>query len=513
MSACGSAKQSGDDPSSLSIAFAARYETPITNWDPSIIYDTGNQIMANFYETLLRYDGTKDEFIPILATDYEKSEDGLVWTFHLREGVKFHDGTECNAEAVKFSVDRTMAGKLGSAYIWDPVESVNVIDEYTVEFKLAKLVAFDFIVASASAAFIMSPTFVKQAGDDFEAQTKMFSEGVACGTGPYMLQSQIPNDEVVATRFDDYWGGWEGEHFDKVVFKLVPEDASRRQMLESGEADVVTSLMVEDVEALKENPDIDIVVSDGYTSMIGYLNTQKPPLDDVKVRQALAYAFPYEDVVEHVKKGYANVATGIVPNIMWGAMENTPYTHDLEKAKALLKEAGHPDGGFELVYTYGSGREDRKKTAELFKGELAKIGITLDIQAMPWDSQWAMAHDPDPNSRQDIFSTLYWSDVISPFDQLYALAGTMENIDWNIAYYSNPEVDTLIQEAGELSATDREGAIKVFREAGKIIQDDCAFIPEGDQKSIMLLNKTFKGYVPNPAYIDTVFFYDCYRGK
>ncbi len=508
---CSGSAQDEAAQADLQVAFATRYETPVTTWDPSIVYDTGNQVMHNFYEMLLKYDANTDTLIPALATEYSKSADGLVWTFKLREGVKFHDGTDFNAEAVKFSIDRTIAGQMGSAYIWAPVKELKVVDDYTVEFYLNSPVALDFIVSAANAAFIMSPTAVKEAGDTFESQTEWFNQGIECGTGPYMLQSQVPGDEVIATKFDDYWAGWEGNHFDKVVFKLIPEDASRRQMLESGEADVVTSLMVEDIEALKSNPDIQIVVSEGISNMVAYLNTEKEPLNNVKVRQAISYAFPYEDVVNYIKKGYASVATGIIPKNMWGAMEETPYTHNLDKAKALLAEAGYPDGGFTLTYTYGAGREDRKKTAELFKGELAKIGVTLDIQAMPWDSQWAMAHNTDPNQRQDIFSTKYWSDVISPYDQYFTLVKSEDTINWNLSYYKNPEVDKLIDEAGIAAAKDRESSLPIFNQIGEIIAKDCIIIPEGDQKSIMILSKSFKGFVPNSAYIDTVFFYDCYR--
>jgi peptide/nickel transport system substrate-binding protein len=509
LSGCSSGQNAA--PAEMQVAFAARYETPVTTWDPSIVYDTGNQVMHNFYEMLLKYDATSDTLIPVLATEYSKSEDGLVWTFKLREGVKFHDGTDFNAEAVKFSIDRTVAGQMGSAYIWAPLKEIKVVDDYTVEFYLNSPVALDFIVSAANAAFIMSPTAVKAAGADFNAQTDWFSQGFEAGTGPYMLQSQVPGDEVIATKFEDYWAGWEGNHFDKVVFKLISEDASRRQMLESGEADVVTSLMVEDIEALKNNPDVQIVVSEGISNMVAYLNTEKAPLNNVKVRQAIAYAFPYEDIVNFIKKGYASVATGIIPKNMWGSMETSPYTYDLEKAKALLAEAGYPDGGFTLTYTYGAGREDRKKTAELFKGELAKIGITLDIQAMPWDSQWAMAHNTDPNQRQDIFSTKYWSDIISPYDQYFTLVKSEETINWNIAYYKNPTVDKLIIDAGIAAAKNRESSLPIFKQIGEIVANDCIIIPEGDQKSVMILSKSFQGFVPNSAYIDTVFFYDCYR--
>jgi peptide/nickel transport system substrate-binding protein len=510
---CGGGGGNSGGAEELEIAFVARYETPITNWDPAIISDTGNQLFLNFYEMLLLYDANTDSFIPKLSTSYDKSDDGLIWTFRLREGVKFHDGTDFNADAVKFSIERTIAGQKGSAYIWDPVDEINVLGPYEIEFVLSRPVAFDFVVSCANAAYIYSPTALEEFGDDFDAGTEWFSTGKVIGTGPYTLQSQIPGDEVIATQFSDYWGGWEGEHFDRIMFKLISEDASRRQMLESGEADVVTSLMVEDIEALESNPDIQIVVSDGITNMVAYLNTEKEPLNNKLVRQAVACAFPYDQVAEYVKKGFASVATGIIPQNMWGAMESWPYPHDLDRAKELLTEAGYPDGGFTLTYTYGAGREDRKKTAELFKSELAKIGVTLDIQAMPWDSQWAMAHNSNPNDRQDIFSTKYWSDTISPYDQYLSLCKSEDIPNWNLSYYENSEVDRLIEEAGVTASIDRPASIPTFRQIGEIVAEDCPMIPEGDQKSVMILSKTFSGYIPNAAYTDTVFFYECYRGE
>lgn len=501
----------GNTVDSSKVAFAARYELPVSTWDPAVCSDTSNQVLLNIYETLLRYEPDTNTFKKVLATDYSSNADGTVWTFKLREGVKFHDGTDFNAEAVKYSIERTIAGEMGTSYIWGPVKEINVVDDYTVEFVLNQPIAFDYIVSCANAAYIYSPTAVEAAGSTFEDQTNWFSEGNECGTGPYVLDSQTPGDQVVVAKYEEYWGGWEGDHLDKVIFKLISEDASRRQMLESGEADVVTSLMVEDIDALKDNPDVQVVVSEGISSMVAYLNTEKPPLDDVRVRQALAYAYPYDAVAEQVKKGYASVGTGVIPKNMWGSLDTPPYSTDLDKAKELLTQAGYPDGGFTLTYTYGAGREDRKKTAELFKAELAKLGITLEIQAMPWDSQWAMAHNTDPNQRQDIFSTKYWSDIISPYDQFYSLVRSEDTINWNLSYYKNSEVDKLIDKAGKQAATDREGAIQTFETIGKMVNDDCVIINEGDQKSIMILSKAFQGYVPNSAYIDTVFFYDCYK--
>jgi len=146
-------------------AFYAYNSSPVTDWDPSVEFSNGIVSLNNVYETLLRYDPLEDKFVKLLATDYTTSSDGLTWTFTLRKGVKFHDGTNFNADAVKFSVERTINMNKGASFIWAPVDKVNVIDDYTAEFKLKYPAPLDLICSSGYAAFIMSPTAVKSHPD------------------------------------------------------------------------------------------------------------------------------------------------------------------------------------------------------------------------------------------------------------------------------------------------------------------------------------------------------------
>jgi len=203
-------------------AIYATFATPVTNWDPNIEFSNGIITFCNTYETLLKYDPlAEDKMIKVLATDYSTSSDDLTWTFHLRKGVKFHDGTDFNAEAVKFSIDRTMRINKGAAYIWDAVDKINVVDDYTVEFKLKYPAPIDLISTSTYAAFIMSPTALKSHPDNWLSEI----EGFECGTGPYKLESYNEGQqEAVLTWFEDYWRGWEvGKEitFKKSFLKLL----------------------------------------------------------------------------------------------------------------------------------------------------------------------------------------------------------------------------------------------------------------------------------------------------
>lgn len=305
-----------------SIAYYAYNSIPILDWDPAVMFSNGIIVLSNTYETLLRYDPLNDKIIPVLAESYSKSDNGLIWTFKIRKGVKFHDGTYLNAEAVKYSIDRTMRINGGAAYIWSPVKEINVVVDYTVEFVLKHPAPLDLIASSGYAAYIYSPASVTS--DDSE----WFRPGRECGTGPYMLQSQTRGDQVILTKFDDYWKGWDGQHFDKVVIKKVSETSSRRQMIVKGTADVTFNLPYEDVEAIKDNPNIAIVLENSFVDAAIHLNTQKAPLDNKLVRQALSYAFPYDDAIEYVLGGYGIQSRGPVPVGMWGHGDNLPqYTH------------------------------------------------------------------------------------------------------------------------------------------------------------------------------------------
>lgn len=249
------------------VAFYATHNAPVINWDPSVEFSTSICVLHNVYETLLRYIPETDTFIPVLATSYSQDDD-LTWTFHLRKGVTFHDGTLFDADAVKFSIDRTMKMHKGASYIWNAVSDIIVIDDFTVQFKLKRPAPMDQVVACVYNAYIMSPSVavaVADKGDDF------FINENECGTGPYTLRNSIKGDEVILERYNDYWGGWKDNQYDNIVFKHIGENASRRQMVESGEADVVSVLMPEDVKALMNKPDVQVLLSDGYVNHFAFL--------------------------------------------------------------------------------------------------------------------------------------------------------------------------------------------------------------------------------------------------
>ncbi|MDD2573701.1 MAG: ABC transporter substrate-binding protein [Firmicutes bacterium] len=488
------------------IAFYAFNSEPILDWDPSVEYSNGIVVLNNVYETLLRYNPISNEVIPLLAAEYSKSDDGLTWTFKLRQGVKFHDGTDLKAEDVKASIDRTIALGQGAAFIWDAVEEIVVKDDYTIDFELNYPAPLDLIASSGYAAFIMSAEAIESNPDDW------FSQGNEAGTGPYMLQSFKMGDEVVMTKFDDYWKGWDGEHFDKVVIKKIPETASRRQLVEKGEADVTMELPYEDIEALKGNSAVNIIDEPSFQNLLVFFNTEKAPLDNKLVRQVLCYAFPYGDVVKYAMGGYATQGRGPIPAGHWGHGKDLfQHEYDLDKAKELLAQAGYPDGGLDLLFTYMAGDEAEKKSAELYKTELSKIGINLEIRGMPWESQWELARDSDPEKRQDILTMYWWPDYASPYSWLYSLYHSEEEILFNLAYWKNARFDQLIDEGNEKSGIDRQVAEDLYIQAQEILIEETPSLFAYDKRYVWVTNSSFKGFESNPIYPNVVFFYDTYH--
>lgn len=502
--ACGG---SGNGDGSTGAGEAASYlyvRQPLANWDPAIEAGDGAMVLMNVYETLLTYEPDTDSFTPVLAESYERSDDGKTWTFQIREGVKFHDGSEVDAEAVKFSVDRYMQINKGYAYIWAPVKNVEVTGPNTVVFNLKYPAALDLIVASNLGAFIISPTAVNAHPDGW------LSDGNDAGSGPYMFDSWKVDQEVVLKQFPEYRGGWKDGQFQKVLIQKVAESTTKRQMIESGDTDIVTELPSEDYEALKGSASVDIDVSPSFKNLVLCLNTKQGPAADKKVRQALSYAFPYGEAIDYAAGGYASQPQGIVPTGMWGHSDSAlQYTLDLEKAKQLLAQAGYSDGKLTLKAAYASGDEPQRKCLELYKAQLDKIGVNLEIHPGPWSTIWEQAKSKNPP--QDMYVLYWWPTVCDPYDFLFNLLHTQKETQYNLSYWSNAEYDKLIDEGATLAATDRKAASVKYDAAQKIAMEEAPIIPMIDLQHVAAVRKDFSGYYNNPAYEFVVFFQDCSR--
>ena len=475
---------------------------PWVDLDPSSAFSAEHLVLQNVYETLTRFNppGSAELLSPGLATSWESNDDATFWTFRLRDGVTFHDGAPFNAEAVRASLQRTIDQGLGAAFIFLAVESMEVVDDLTINFSLLWPAPMDLVMSSTFAAYIMSP-------DSATQDAAWFNDGNGAGTGPYMIQSLSPSENVILTAFADYWGGWSDGQFSEVEMRLVEDPVLAEQLVRSGEADFTFNLPFDVYPALETDPDLTVVRGVSMTNLFGMLNNVRL---SPEVREALVLSFPYDDVVDNLYGGEATRATGPIPRTIWGSLDgaNLPRT-DLAGAAAILEGAGVSD--LTLTYSYDVGEVEQEQIGEVWKALLATIGVELVLEPLTWDARWAIAQG-DPAEAQDIFTMFWYPSYVTPTDFLYSLYRSEDAPFFNLGYYRNPEFDVLLDTADATSGTDTAAAAEMFREAQQILVDDDVAVFMLDVPAVSVIRSDIAGYVPNPAYANVVWFYDLRRG-
>jgi peptide/nickel transport system substrate-binding protein len=484
----------------------------ITTWDPIKSFSTEAAYMGNMYEQLLMINppGSAERFTPLLATSWDKSADGMEWTFHLRQNVKFHDGEALTADAVKMSIEAAK-DHAGASFIWAPLKSVDVVDPLTVKFTLSYAAPLDLIASSLYGAWIVSPKALEAAKTD----DTYFEKGVEAGTGPYMLESYKADQEIVFTKNPDYWGGWKPGQFDKVLVEIVSEAITQQQMLEGGQVDLVTRIPVENLASFQNNPDYTYDEEPSFYNYVGFFNTLRPPLDNPKVRQALSYAIPYEDIIKIAVKGLGTQSRGPVPAGVWPwSADVSQYTYDIAKAKELLTAAGHPGGGFKLKLTYASENDTEAAFAPLIKDSFAQVGVDVTIEPILFNQQWDAAKK-DAKNAQDIFLLLYWptySDAGS--DNLWSMfygsgdkAPYLNVTAFNLSYWKDDQYNKLLDEAINLTVTDPAKSQQDYVDAMNRLVDQAPGIFFFDTKVAFVIPKYIEGFKYNLNYPFTQYFF------
>ncbi len=490
LAACGSKGGSSGSASTAPTAniLAVADTGAITTWDPRASSSSESRILGNFYEPLIWANppGSAEPYSPALATSWETSQGGKVWTFKLRQGVTFHDGTPFNAAAVKYSYDATKKMGLGLAYIWADLKQVKVVDDYTVQLVLDKPVPLEPLVSSEYAAWIFSP---KTAGKP----QSWWDKGREDGTGPYELQSYSPNQQIVLVRDPNYWGGWKNDQFRKIVLQVASDPNTQRQMLESGAVQFQESVARDAVKAESAESGIRVVEMPSLVSQILYLNTQHKPLDNVLVRQALAYATPYKDIIAAAINNLGTQSNGPMPAGLWPRDDAIqPYTYDLAKAKQLMAQAGYPNGGFSLTMTYPTEENPADTTmGTLIKESWAKLGVTVNLQPMLWAQAWQKAKGPN-TKRQDLLSITWWPAFSHGKDSLTEELHSEASPIFNLSYWYHPDYDKLIDTAWATEATNRTAAKNLYDQAQVMIHQQVPIIYLWDLKAVYACNSALK---------------------
>lgn len=465
--------------------------------DPALIEDIESaKVVANVFDTLVRYKEGSTEVEPALATAWSTSEDGKEWTFKLRQGVKFHDGTPFNAEAVKFNIDRQLspnptAEMPYARFTLGVVDKVMVIDDYTLKLILKTPYApLLFNLAMPFSAPIGSPEAIKKLGKDFGAHP--------VGTGPYIFVNWEKEAKITLKANPDYWDG--KPKTDKLVFEVVKEKSVRADKLIAGEADIIDGVAPEDIERLKGNQNLNVTLFPGINISYLGMRTDRKPFDDPKVRQALSMAINREELVNALYKGNAVVANGPLPSTLWGYDKSIqPYAYDPAKAKELLREAGYDDNlSFELM-TYSDSRPYNPiggdNLAAAIQGYLKEVGITVNITSEPWQEYKQDLRD----EKGEAYLYGWTGDNGDPDNFLYVLLHSSQISGLNYSQYKNPQYDELLEKAQQSSNI--EERIRDYSAAQQILVKDAPWLFIGSSMYIAAANKKISSFTIHPTGI------------
>lgn len=456
-----------------------------TKLDPHFITDipSANIIYQKVYETLVEPD--KDMNIqPLLATEWNVIDD-TTWEFKLKEGVSFHDGTPFNSEAVKATFDRLLDPNTGSPQRekFAMINEVKVIDEYTVQLLLDYPYAPLLSILASSEGSIMSPKALA------ENQETLAEKPV--GTGPFVFENWKTGQEISLKKNENYWG--KSPSIDEVVFKVVPEDATRLAMIETGEAHINDQVPVTEIERIEASESMGLLRAEGLAvEYIGF-NTKKKPLDDVKVRKAISHAVEREAIIKGVYNNVGTLANAAMSPKVFGHSEKVkPYDYDLNEAKKLLKEAGYENGLKLKLLT--SDRKERINMAEVIQSQLKGIGVEVDIQVM----EYGAYIDTIDKSEHDLFIG-GWGNATGDgdYNQYNLFHTASQGPPGNHFYYSNPEVDKIIEEARR--ETDEAKRKDLYERVMQMELEDAVYIPIRNYEHMAAHSKNVSGFWLNAA--------------
>lgn len=470
--------------------------------DPLDIGDDPSSLVAQHVMEWLVNRDKDGNLVPGLASKWTTSPDGLTWTFDLRTGIKFHDGSDFNADVVKWQFDRIMKDETAPARFrkqWsDVIADVKVIDPAKLAVTLkAPNAAFLDLVITTNAGMIMSKANFEKLGAKEAALHPV-------GTGPFIFKEWLPGQRAVLTANPNYWG--EKPKLSSLSFRPIPETNTQVIELETGGVHLISKIGLEDIDRLKANKDLRVETTPAYKVRFLTMNVGRAPLNDVKVRQAINYAVDVNTIITSLV-GDMGVPTdlGALPLNSWGypgAGKLPAYKQDVAKAKALLAEAGWvagPDGkltkdGKPLTLDFRSpnGRYFMdKEISEAIKNQLTKVGFDVNLQVMEWAPYVANAQ----KANYDL-TLLGWNqgspDPSVFFDPLVKTGGR-----GNYSKYSDPQIDAWLTDA--VKEQDQAKRKELYAKAAQRVNENAWYVPLYNETKAAASRVELKGYVHTAA--------------
>ncbi len=436
------------------------------------------EVLFNVYEGLIKPDATGD-YVPAVASDYTVSEDGLTYTFPLRDGVLFHNGDAVTAEDVLYSFETCAA----TSNETDLIAALSAIEKIEADGDNQIVIT----LSEPSTAFLSYAAMVYIVPEGYSDQATS-----PVGTGPFKFVSRSVQESLVMEKFADYWG--EAAYLDKVTFKIFEDANALMSALSAGSIDMVNHLTIDQVDTVKGG---DFKVLEGTMNLVQalYLNNGVEPFDNEKVRQAMCYAVNVDDILELTAAGYgAKLGSSIYPSFTKYFDESLVdyYDYDVEKAKSLLAEAGYPDG-FSMTITIPSNYTPHMNVGEVLVEQLAQVGITATIEPVEWET-WLT----------EVYAGRNFESTVIGFDAATLNAGALLN-RWmstnesNMINYDNPDYDAVMEEAA--ACTDEEQQTELYKEAASILTETAANVYIQDLADFMLVKSDLDGYQFYPMYV------------
>jgi peptide/nickel transport system substrate-binding protein len=474
----GGAPQSSTPPNTLMVALEA--EPPELDPNLSSAY-VDRQVMASLYDKLVDIN-QEGEIVPMLAKSWQVSDNGTVYTFKLREDIKFHDGTPFDADAVKFNLDRYQKKDSIRSTEVEPIESVDVVDPTTVRVTLSEPFAPFLAVLTDRAGIMASPKAVQESGGRISDKP--------VGTGPFEFVERVRGDHITVKKYPDYWR--EGlPKIDKIVYKGIEDENVQYQNLQSGELDLIDSIPFVQFKTLQENSDYRVSIEPGLGYQGIWLNVTQAPFDNKALRQAVYRLVDREAIVEAVLRNVGgSPANSPFSKESWAYGESDEYPpRSVEAAKGLLQEAGEPNG-FSLTLKLDPSPTSQQ-LGQVIQNTLKPAGITVKLEQEEFGT---LLEDSTNGNFQALF--LGWSGRIDPDLNIYDF--TVSNGDFNDSGYSNPEVDRLLNEARRVSDKDRRK--ELYDQVMEILHEDVPYIYlyHNNSTTDFAMQRSVQGFEPYP---------------
>lgn len=472
--------------------------------DPAMVTDGESlNVTDNVFDCLVTTKLGTTEIVPALASKWEISQDGLSYTFELRSGVKFHDGSPVNADAVIFSFMRQKdpnhpAYKFGGPYVYfkaveldSLIKDIKKLDDLRVQFVLNKPSAPFLSVLSMQSFAIISPAAMMKAKQDFAKEP--------VGSGPFIFKKWERNQKIILVANESYWDG--KPHLKTLVFRSIPDNSTRLMEMMAKKIHVMDNPNPDDIGTLKTKMGSDISFSEQAGFNVGYLalNNEKKPFDNVLVRRAISHAINKDGIVKAIYAGYGKVAKNPMPPTLWGYNDGIAgYDYNPEKAKKLLKEAGLEQGFTTTIWAMPVPRPympDGRKVAEAIQGDLAKVGIQAKIVSYEWGTYL----DKTQQGEHDMALLGWTGDIGDPDNFLYVLLDK-ENAKkpaQNISFYRNDKLHEVLVNAKKESNQGKRA--KLYGKAQEIIFNDAPLVPLAHSITVVPTLKHVQNFVLDPT--------------